>query len=66
MLSIGIVRRVAWALADRGIFRERIEESFKRLMIVRPLSVHDGPDGVVLDMSGGHDPALREAGSAGH
>jgi hypothetical protein len=35
MLRLVVVRRLVWRLADLGIMRERIEESFKRQMIVR-------------------------------
>jgi hypothetical protein len=35
MLRLVVVRRLAWRLADLGIMRERIEEGFKRRMVVR-------------------------------
>lgn len=33
-LRFGIVQRLAWRLADRNLMRERIEEAFKRRLIV--------------------------------
>jgi hypothetical protein len=35
MLRLVVVRRLAWRLADLGIMRGRIEESFRRQMIVQ-------------------------------
>jgi hypothetical protein len=35
LLKLVVFRRLAWKLADHGIMRERIEESFKRRLVVR-------------------------------
>ena len=47
MLRLRVVQRLAWRLADLGIMRVRIEETFKRRMMVRGASA-DGSEEVVL------------------
>jgi hypothetical protein len=46
MLRLVIVRRLAWTLADLGIMRGRIEEAFKRHLIV------PAPDGEKIEPFG--------------
>jgi hypothetical protein len=76
MLRLVVVRRLVWRLADLGIMRERIEESFKRQMIVRGpdageteglVLVERKPEGFTLvEEASLESQAWPDAHSAGH
>jgi hypothetical protein len=64
MLRLGVVRRLAWGLADVGIMRERIEESFKRRMVVRATDVEEAEEVGFVEVAELEAQSLPEARSA--
>jgi hypothetical protein len=65
MLRLDLVRRLAWRLVDLGIMRERIEETFKRQMVVRTPDAGEAEEIVLVSEAALEPQTLPDAGSAG-
>ncbi len=65
ILRLVVIRRLAWRLADLGILRERIEESFKRHMIVRAPDAEETERLGLIEEAALEEQTLPDVGSAG-